>query len=201
MSDLKDIRLEFKETMSGWLGIAKKDYVAGRIAGQQENTPLHFDARIIIDDLDRFIKIAEHWARLEGTVTFKPWGGTFAMEDGSFNLFSVEPTEGIRQLIYSFGFTAANGKKYFLAGHKNIKDNPGFDLVKDMTTLFTKVYEGADATAPCYGSGQVFFDLKDALALLVSMKVTGTKWLHQQIQARLAFLSFAWGVIRQEYLR
>ena len=111
MSDLKGIGLEFEETMSGWLGIAQKDYVAGRIAGQQENTPLRFDARIIIDDLDRFINLAEHRARLEGSVTFKPLGGTFAMEDGSFNLFSVEPTEGIRQMSYSFGFTAANGKK------------------------------------------------------------------------------------------
>lgn len=201
MSDLKDIGLEFEETMSGWLGIAKKDYVAGRIAGQQENTPLRFDARIIIDDLDRFINLAEHRARLEGTVTFKPLGGTFAMEDGLFNLFSVEPTEGIRQMSYSFGFTAANGKKYFLAGHKNIKDDPGFDLPEDMTTLFTTVYEGADETAPSYGSGQVFFDLKDAPALMDSMKVTGTIWLHQKIQARLAFMSFAWGAIRQEYFR
>jgi uncharacterized protein (DUF362 family) len=201
MSDLKDIGLEFEETMSGWLGIAKKDYVAGRIAGQQENTPLSFDSRIIIDDLDRFINLAEHQARLEGTVTFKPLGGTFAMEDGLFNLFSVEPTEGIRQMSYSFGFTDANGKKYFLAGHKNIKDDPGFDLAEDMTTLFTTVYEGADATAPSYGSGQVFFDLKDAPALMVSMKVTGTIWLHQKIQARLAFMSFAWGAIRQEYFR
>lgn len=36
---------------------------------------------------------------------------------------------------------------------------------------------------------------------MASLKVTGTIWLHQQIQARLAFMSFAWGAIRQEYLR
>jgi uncharacterized protein (DUF362 family) len=201
MSTLKGLGLEFEETMSGWLGIGKKDYVEGRIAGQQENTPLRFDAKIIIDDLEYFINLSEHRARLEGTVTFKPLGGTVAMEDGLFNLFSVEPTQGIRQMTYSFRFTAADGKKYFLSGYKNIKDDPGFDLVEDMTTLFTTIYEGADETAPIYGSGQVFFDLKDAPALFASMKVTETMWLHQKIQARLAFMSFAWGAIRQEYFR
>jgi len=201
MNNLEGLGLQFEETMAGWLGIGKRDYVEGRIAGQKENTPIHFDARIIIEDLDRFINLAEHRARLEGTVTFQPLAGTFAMEDGTFNLFSVEPTRGIRQMTYSFRFTAANGKKYFLSGHKNIKDDPGFDLVEDMTTLFTIVYEGADENAPIYGAGQVFFDLKDAPALMASMKVTGTIWLHQKVQARMAFMSFAWGAIRQEYFR
>lgn len=201
MSSLKGLGLEFEETMSGWLGIAKKDYVEGRIAGQKENTPIRFDAKIIIDDLDRFINLSDHRARLEGTITFKPLGGTFAMEDGSFNLFSVEPVQGIRQMTYAFRFTASNGKKYFFYGYKNIKDDPGFDLIEDMTTLFSTIYEGADETAPVYGSGQIFFNLKDAPALMASMTVTGTIWLHKKIQAQLAFMSFAWGAIRQEYFR
>lgn len=202
MNSLKGLGLEFQETMSGWLGIGQKDYMEGRIAGEKENTPLRFDAKIIIDDLERFINLSDHQARLEGSVTFQPLGGAFAMENGVFNLFSVG-AEGIRHMDYSFRFTAANGKQYFLAGHKNIQDDPGFDLVGDMTTLFTTVYEGADKTAPIYGVGQVFFDLKDSPALLASMKVTGAGWweLHKKIQAKAAFMDFAWGKIRQEYLR
>ena len=73
--------LEFKESMSGWIGIGQKNFVEGRIAGQQENTPIRFDAKIIIDDLDRFIHLPEHRARLEGTVTFNPLGGPSAMEE------------------------------------------------------------------------------------------------------------------------
>jgi uncharacterized protein (DUF362 family) len=201
MSSLKNLGLEFEETMSGWVGVGKKDYVEGRIAGQQENTPLRIDAKIIINDLEQFLKLANHWARLEGTVTFKPLGGTFAMEDGSFNLFQIEPAQGLRQMTYAFRFTAGNGKQYFFYGHKNIKDDPGFDLVEDMTTLFTTIYEGPDKTAPVFGVGQIFFDLKDAPALMASMRVKGTFWLHKKIQAKLAFMSFAWGVIRQEYFR
>jgi cholesterol oxidase len=202
MADLKGLGLEFEEAMSGWLGIGKEDYVEGRLAGEREKTPLRFDARIIIDDLDRFINLSEHQARLEGSVTFQPLGGTFAMEDGVFNLFSVG-VEGIRRMTYAFRFTAGNGKKYFLFGHKNIKHEAGFDLVGDMTTLFTMVYEGTDKTAPIYGAGQIFFYLRDTMALMNSMKVTGAAWweLHRIAQAKLAFLDFAWGKVRQEYLR
>jgi len=46
-----------------------------------------------------------------------------------------------------------------------------------------------------------FFDLKDAPSLLASLNVKGTWWLHRKIQAKTAFMSFAWGAVRQEYLR
>jgi uncharacterized protein (DUF362 family) len=204
MQTLKGLGLEFGETMSGWIGIGEKEFLEGRIAGQQENTPIRFDCKIIIDDLERFVHLADHRARLEGTLFFTPLGGgPFPMKNGSFNLFSVDPATGIRLMTYSFGFTAVNGKRYFLYGEKHLKDDPGFDLMEDMTTLFTTIYEGPDEAAPVYGAGQLFFDLKDVPALMGSMKVTGTRWweLHRRIQARLAFMDFAWGKIREEYLR
>jgi uncharacterized protein (DUF362 family) len=196
--------LEFKESMSGWIGIGQQNFVEGRIAGQQENTPIRFDANIIIDDLDRFIHQSEHRAWLEGTVTFAPLGGgSFAMEDGVFNLFSVDSASGMRLMVYSFRFTASDGKPYFLYGEKHIKDDPGFDLLEDMTTLFTAIHAGPDSQAPFYGAGQIFFDLKDVPALMASIKVTGTRWweLHQRIRAKAAFMDFAWGKVREEYLR
>ena len=203
MSSLKGLGLNFDETMSGWIGIGEKAYVEGRVAGEQKNTPIRFDAKIIIEDLDSFINISGHQARLEGSVTFEPLGGTFAMEDGAFSLFSVEPIQGIRQMVYTFRFTAHNGKKYFLYGEKRLKDDSGLDLTEDMTTLFTTIYAGADKTAQSYGSGQMFFYLKDTPALMGSMKVTGTAWweVHKMAQAKLAFTSFAWGHVRQEYFR
>jgi hypothetical protein len=196
--------LEFEESMSGWIGIGEKNYVEGRIAGQQENTPIRFDAKIIIDDLDRFIHLPDHRARLKGTVTFNSLGGTWAMEDGVFNLFSLDPASGMRLMIYSFRFTADDGKPYFFYGGKHIKDDPGFDLLEDMTTLFTTIYyAGPDTNAAAYGAGQIFFDLNDVPALMASIKVTGTRWweLHQRIKAKAAFMDFGWGKVREEYLR
>lgn len=205
MSSLKGLGLNFDETMSGWIGIGEKAYVEGRVAGEQQNTPLHFDGKIIIEDLDDFIQLSNHRARLEGTVSFDPLGGTFPMEDGFFNLFSVDPGTGIRQMIYAFRFTAKNGKKYFLRGEKWLKDDPGFDLIEDITTLFTNVYDGPDEHSPLYGSGQVFFALNDAPALINSMEVTGIQWWEvykwpKKVQGKAAFLNFAWGEIKKTYL-
>ncbi len=203
MPGLQGLGLEFEETMSGWIGIGETEWVAGRIAGQQQNIPLHFDCKIVIEDLEEFIQLADHQARLEGTLTFPALGGPFSMENGSFRLFAVDPATGRRLMTYAFGFTTADGQRYFFYGEKHLQDDPGFDLTEDMTTLFTTIYAGPDATAPVYGAGQLFFDLKDAPALLGSMKVTGTRWweLHRRIQARTAFIDFAWGKIREEYLR
>jgi uncharacterized protein (DUF362 family) len=195
--------LEFAESMSGWIGIGENSSVEGRIAGQQENTPIRFDAKIIIDDLDRFIHLPEHQARLEGTVDFNPLGGPAPMEAGVFNLFAVDPASGMRLMIYSFRFTGGDGRPYFLYGEKHIKDDPGFDLLEDMTTLFTTIYAGPDNQAAVYGAGQIFFDLKDMPTLMASIKVTGTRWweLDQRIKAKAAFMDFAWGKVREEYLR
>ncbi len=201
MSSLKGIGLEFEESMSGWIGMDRNDYLEGRIAGQQANTPARIDVKIIIDDLESFLQFPDHLARLEGTFSFAPLGGTVAVESGAFNLFSTDPGSGMRQMVYSFGFTSGDGRKYFFYGYKKIKNDVGFDVLEDMTTLFTAVHEGSDRTAPVAGSGQIFFDLKDAPALMASMKATGTVWLHERIQAKLAFMSFAWGVLRQEYFR
>jgi uncharacterized protein (DUF362 family) len=195
--------LEFKERMSGWIGIGEQDFVEGRVAGQLENTAILFDCHIIIEDLDKFFRLTEHRARLEGTVTFNPLGGPFAIEDGIFNLFSVDQGTGDRLMVYSFRFTAGDGNPYFLYGEKRIKNDPGFDLLEDMTTLFTTVYAGPDKNAPIYGAGQVYFQMKNLPSMMASMKVTGTKWweLLQKIGTRVAFMDFAWGKVREEYFR
>ena len=195
---------KFDETMSGWLGIGAKDYEEGRIAGKQNNTPCHFDAEIIIEDLDRFMQLGDRQARLEGTVSFAPLGGTFPMEDGSFKLFSVDPTTGIRQMIYSFRFIGKGGQKYFLHGVKWLKDDPGFDMVEDLTTLFTAIYAGEDEHAPLYAKGQLYFDLKDSLKLVASMGVPHKWWevwkLAQSAKATLAFSDFAFNEVKTTYL-
>lgn len=138
MINLEGIGLRFKESMSGWVGVGSNNFVDGRVAGQREDTPARIDAEIIIDDLDRFIKSPDHLARLKGTFTFKPLGENLAINDGSFNLFSIDPASGVRQMVYSFRCTGNNGKGYFFCGYKEVKDDPGFDITDDMTTLLPR---------------------------------------------------------------
>ncbi len=195
---------KFDETMSGWLGVGEKDCLVGRMAGEKNKTPCHFDAQIIIDDLNLFTQLGYGLARLEGTITFDPLGGTFPMEDGNFHLFSINPDKGYRQLVYTFGFTDKDGNKYFLYGEKNLQDDPGFDMVEDLTTLFTTIYAGKDRNAPRYAMGQLYFNLKDLPKFLFSMGVPHKWWeiwkWPANIKASIQFNSFAWHYVREIYL-
>ena len=198
---LDGLVLRFRETMGGHVGIDERDPLAGSERGERGNTPLQFDVEIRIEDLGRFLRVADHAAQLSGTVTFEPLGGRLPIRDGVFNLFTVDPRTGIRRMTYAFRFTAADGQLYFLHGHKEIHDDPGaLDVVPDMTTLFTTLYRGPDEHAPVYAAGVLTFDLKNTPALVASMKVEGTNSLLRKVAAYTAFASFAYGALRDEYL-
>ncbi|HWS15605.1 MAG TPA: DUF362 domain-containing protein [Candidatus Methylomirabilis sp.] len=188
--------------MGGHVGIDESEPLAGSARGQRDATPLAFDVEIRIDDLGRFLRVADHAAQLSGTVTFEPLGDRIPIRDGVFNLFTVDARTGIRRMTYAFRFTAADGQVYFLHGHKEIHDDPGaLDVVPDMTTLFTTLHRGPDEQAPVYAAGVLTFDLKKAPALVASMKVEGTNSLLQKAAAYTAFASFAYGALRDEYLQ
>lgn len=201
MGSLRNVGLEFEESMSGWICAGKTDFLEGRITGQKEAATARIDVKVIIDELDDFLADPQHIAKLEGTFAFAPLGGTFPIESGTFNLFSIDPESGTRQMVYTFNFCPGDERQFHFHGHKVIRDDPGDDMTVDMTTLFTTIYDGPDRSAPVYGAGQIFFDLRDSAKLLASMKVTGTIWLTEKARAQSAFLSFAWGVLRQEYFR
>lgn len=201
MSGLEGLGFEFEEEMSGYLGIGETDCVEGRTKGEVAGTAIKFNVTAKIDDLATFLNLSGHSSRLEGTVTFEPLGGTFPIQDGRLNILVIDPKSGIRQLVYSFRFVAG-GQTYFLLGHKDIKDDPGIDLIKDFTTLFTTVYEGEDESGAIYGAGQLYFELVDAWDFFSSMKVTGKKVsFFDELAGKVAFASFVLGVVKQEYLR
>jgi uncharacterized protein (DUF362 family) len=202
IGDLDRLSLTFNESMAGFLAVGETDPQKGAEQGRIANTPLRFDVQIHIDDLGRFLRIMEHSADLNGTITFVPLGGTFAIRDARFNLFTVDPQTGIRQMTYAFRFTAVDGKTYYLQGQKRIHDDPStFRPVTDMTTLFTIVYRGEDEHGSVYGAGELYFPLVGSPALIASMKVEGTASLWRKAAALTAFTSFAYGALRDEYLR
>jgi uncharacterized protein (DUF362 family) len=198
---LDGLRFSFREQMAGFFALGEAEPAAGTARGEAAGTTLSFDVRISIDDLAAFLRVADHDARLDGTVTFAPLGGTFPIRDGRFNLFQLDPATGHRRMTYAFLFTAGDGKTYALRGFKDVHDDPGFDVVKDMTTLFTVLHEGEAPEARVVGAGTLRFDLANSLSLVSSMEVDGATSWWQGAAARVAFASFAWGALRDTYLR
>jgi uncharacterized protein (DUF362 family) len=202
MSILEGVGLQFEESMSGHLGVDESDPRKGAEIGKERETPIRFDVQIFITDLSRFIKLSDQQADLSGTITFEPLGGTFTIRDGRFSLFTLDSETGMRQMVYAFKFTAGDGQTYFLYGHKKIHDDRGqFDLLEDMTRLFTIIYRGEDEQTPVYGAGILSFKLMDAPSMMASMKVVGAASIWQEVAAYTAFSSFAYGALRDEYLK
>src|SRR5581483_11069322 len=104
------------------------------------------------------------------------------------------------QLRYFFRFPVPARGTFCLAGHKDVHDDPGLDVVHDLTCLFTDIHAGPDEKAPVYASGELHFLLTDLPTLVGSLKVEGAHELSEEVAARLAFGSFVWGALRDEYL-
>lgn len=202
MSILKGVGLQFEESMSGYLGKGEIDPGKGAAVGKRQETKIRFDVRITISNLNRFLKVSQHEAELSGTVTCDVIGGTFTIFEGTFNLFSLDPEMGMRQMVYSFRFRDTDDRAYYFHGHKEIQDDPGkLDLVEDMTRLFTIIYCGEDDQATIYGAGEMYFKLSDGPSMISSMKVLDASSLWQKAAAYSAFISFAYGALRNEYLK
>jgi uncharacterized protein (DUF362 family) len=201
MGILNGARIEFKESMAGYIGKGQTNPKQRLEVDKRREADVRFDVRISINDLGSFLKISHHEAVLTGTVTSELFGGTHEISNGIFNLFSINPTTRIREMVYAFKFTA-DGQTYYLHGHKEIHHTRGkADVVEDMTRLFTIIYEGENEQAPIYGAGELRFDLKDTPSLLASIEVVEPKSLKQRIMAYMAFVSFVFAPLREEYLK
>jgi cholesterol oxidase len=161
--------IAFDETMEGWFALGPTTPEAGEQQGKRDGTRLAMHARVTIDDLDRFIAVPEHPGGLAGSIDFQPIGIGIPATSGLFQLFSPGPGEDARRMVYELGFQH-NGKPRYLAGEKRVGNDPGVDLWKDTTTLYTTLHDGADKAAPIIGAGILSLGVRQLLALMATLK-------------------------------
>lgn len=161
--------LTFKETMSGPVALGPSDPEAGAAAPAAKTLAVHCE--IAIDDIDRFVADRDHTGSITGTVEYEPFGGTLPVRSGIFNLFSPGgPNERLMQYRLSFEH---DGKPYFLDGRKHVHDDPGFDIWKDTTTLYTVLHQGSDDTGPVVGAGILSLGVEALARMMSTMRSTG----------------------------
>jgi cholesterol oxidase len=200
MGMLHGVRFGFDETMTGYATLGVDDPVVGEHRGRQADTKLEFRVQARIDDMERFLEDARHMGTLAGEVEFAPLGGTFPIRDGVIHLFDLDPETGVLRMVYAFGFTGGDGRRYFLKGQKDLAAGDGSGLKHDITHLYTRIHQGDDETGPVVAAGVVCFLLKDSVSLVRSMRVFGEATVRQRIAAYAAFASLASGSLRDEYL-
>jgi uncharacterized protein (DUF362 family) len=194
------VGLRFSETMSGYLAEGIVDFEEGEKKGREQDNTLSFNAAIEIESVSDFIELSGQEAKMSGTISYKPLGQNLPIRDGVFTLFKPDPASGTRQMTYFFSFTGSDGKDYFLHGHKIIRDDPGVDVLEDMTRLFTRIYHGGRINGTPIGSGILTFRLLDFPSMLASFEVTNTLSPITKLRAISAFAKFCYGEIRETYL-
>lgn len=171
-------RLEFTEEMKGYVTPGESDYDRGFQKGRELGNFLMVHLTIKIDDINRFVTNPRHEATTEGYAQCVALGGDLPIERGVFNLFVDETDPERKQMLYRLFLRGAAGEPLTLTGFKEIKDDPGFDLWRDTTTLFTRIVRGhvsaaEEAMAEVVASGIIRIYPLDFLKQMTTFEVDG----------------------------
>ena len=189
----------FRETMSGHFALGETIPQAGEKSGRDAGTEMAMHATILIDDLDNFITDRDHLGRIAGNVDFAPFGKAIPATRGVFNLFSPADDPKMKLMVYELAFEH-DGQRYYLAGHKEVKDDPGLDLWKDSTTLFTTLHRGDGKDAPVIGAGILSLGPIELAKMVGTMHATGTDSIPLQSKALARFGKFFMGELWDSYI-
>ena len=192
--------IAFRETMSGPFALAESDPEEGAAAGRRTDTTLALHASIAVPDLAAFEADPDHAGEITGEVEFAPFGGRMRVTHGRFNLFEPADPPGRKRMVYEVGFRRER-RCYYLAGHKDVHDDPGFDLWADTTTLYTTLHEGDDAGGPIVGAGILSLGVADLARLVSTIRATGADGVGDRASAVAAFGRFFLGELWDAYAR
>lgn len=135
--------VSFTEQMKGFAAAGVADPEAGFREGRERNEALMFELTITAADVDSFVADPAHAGTASGYLEGALVGGRREVERGWFNLFVEAPgtAQETRLMRYRLWVTTDAGPVTFV-GEKVVRDDPGFDLWADTTTLFVQLVEG-----------------------------------------------------------
>jgi hypothetical protein len=192
--------LTFSETMSGGFALGERDPVAGKKRGRADGTELAMHATVHLRDVRRFAADPAHPGTLGGHIDFEPFGRHIPATGGVFNLFSPTDNPKLKLMVYELAFSY-EGKPYYLAGKKEVHDDPGFDLWKDTTTLYTTLHEGSSNGGPVVGAGVLRLGVADLTNLVSTMRATGSRGVIESAEAIAIFGRLFMGELWDSYAR
>lgn len=184
--------ISFTETMKGHVTRGEADPVRGEESERREAAS--FELTITVDDIEVFVRHPEHGAEATGWVDVPPLGGRRPVERGTFQLFVDDADPEAKRMLYRLPFLDDRGVAFTLAGEKIVRDDPGFDLWDDTTTLYVRILEGHadgsdgsdEAGDTVWGSGVLHIRTVDFLKQLTTMRATGPD-LKAQTSAMVRF--------------
>lgn len=187
--------ITFSETMKGGFSLGATDPETGARA----ETELAMHATVTVRDLDRFLSDPQHNGTLIGHIDFPPLGTGIPAGEGVFRLFSPADDPRTKRMVYELPFEH-QGQSYYLAGYKEVRDDPGFDLWKDTTTLFTRLHQGSDTTGRVVGAGILSLGVADFTKVLAGMRAIDVDSAAEGARVLAKFGQFFAGQLWKSYV-
>lgn len=188
--------LTFREEFAGGFSFGETDPAEGEKKGA--GTPLTLHAVVHIHDVHAFVSDPNHAADLYGHVTCAPWGENIPAERGVFNLFCPGGEPDAKLMVYEFGFEH-DGRHYYLAGRKEMRNTSGLELWKGVTAIEVQLHEGADKTGRVVGAGILRIGAGEIVKLISSMHVTHAESAKVRLEALADFGRFFLGELWEKY--
>lgn len=194
--------VSFTETMRGFISLNEKsDYKKAYNEGQNNDLPFDFTLTIQSQDVEAFDVDSNHKAELIGTVNCPALSKhPITAIDGVFNLFVNDDANGkVKLMKYGMKLNTYEGASFYFFGFKEIKDDKGFDMWSDTTTLFITVYEGSDDQSPVKGKGILKIAIGDFMKQLQTMKAINADTTKESISAVAKFGKLFAGEVWETY--
>ena len=196
--------VRFTEEMLGHVTFGEADYDRGADPSRDGAGALMFHLTIEVPDIEHFGTDPLRAAGAIGYLHCEALGGRLPVEQGWFNLF-VDTEPGVKHMLYRLWFRDGVGHPLTMTGFKLVRDDPGFDVWRDTTTLFVHVLRGHvdagdDGDAELIASGVLRIRIRDFARQLTTFRSTAPN-----VGAGLgAIAKFGWifaGQLAQAYLR
>jgi cholesterol oxidase len=198
------VGFQFTETMTGFISTERKaDFQMGFEDGKKNRNELTFTLTILGEDTDRFVEDQNHEAQMFGSVIAPALSpDPLTVSNGRFNLFVKDPNDpGLKKMKYEMLLYSQEGKTYFFKGFKEIRDDKGFDMWQDTTTLFIDVYEGENESGSLFAKGILEIKPKDFARQMTTMKAVNAKNLKESTAALAKFGKLFSGSLWETYVK
>jgi predicted acylesterase/phospholipase RssA len=192
--------ITFRETMAGGFVLNEIDPNLGSQKGKKTGSILTMHATITIQDLDRFISDPNHVGQINASIDFTEFGENILAKTGIFNLFSPTDQPKLKLMVYEMAFTH-EGQDYYVAGKKEVRNDPIYDLWRDTTTLFTQLYKGTDKSGPVIGAGILTLGPIDLMKMASTMHAINASSSAEGAKALLNFGQFFMGELWDSYVK
>lgn len=174
--------MEFTEEMKGYFALGETDPMRGWSAGRQLSQRFMFHLTITAPDVADFVSNSDHTAVAEGFVRCDLLGGELPVQRGWANLFVATADALTREMRYRLWFSDLSGAPLTMYGFKVVRNDPGFDMWSDTSTLYITIMKGhvppgvnggQDQDAEIVAAGMLRILVKDMARQMTTFRGSG----------------------------